>query len=128
MRFLQHLNNTERKAFKLHLFYSSIDGIARGALILNEFIFIKSLKGSNVQLAFLFQFSMVVFLFAMLANEIMRRYPNRKKLLRTVGIVTRLPLVIFRFFQPLVRKMVCLPNSICCFWVYSCYFTLRRLR
>ncbi|TLX76566.1 MFS transporter [Labilibacter sediminis] len=98
MQILQKLNNTEQKAFKLHLFYSSIDGIARGALILNEFIFIKSLKGSNVQLAFLFQFSMVVFLFAMLANEIMRRYPNRKKLLRTVGILTRLPLVVFSLF------------------------------
>jgi MFS family permease len=98
MQLLQHLNHSERKTFKLHLFYSSIDGVARGALILNEFIFIKSLKGSNVQLAFLFQFSMVVFLFAMLANEIMRRYPNRKKLLRTIGIFTRLPLVIFSIF------------------------------
>ncbi len=101
MQILDHLsslNSGEKKAFKLHLSYSSIDGIARGALILNEFIFIKSLKGSNVQLAFLFQFSMVVFLFAMFANEIMRRYPNRKKLLRTVGVLTRLPLVIFSIF------------------------------
>ncbi|MCW3785413.1 MFS transporter [Plebeiibacterium sediminum] len=98
MNILQQLDSSEKKAFKLHLFYSSIDGIARGALILNEFIFIKSLKGSNVQLSFLFQFSMVVFLFAMLANEIMRRYPNRKNLLRTVGILTRLPLVIFSIF------------------------------
>ncbi len=98
MKILQQLDSSEQKAFKLHLFYSSIDGIARGALILNEFIFIKSLQGSNVQLSFLFQFSMVVFLFAMLANEIMRRYPNRKKLLRTVGIITRLPLVIFSIF------------------------------
>ncbi|MCW3804677.1 MFS transporter [Plebeiibacterium marinum] len=98
MKILHSLDSSEKRAFKLHLFYSSIDGIARGALILNEFIFIKSLKGSNVQLAFLFQFSMVVFLFAMLANEIMRRYPNRKILLRTVGIVTRLPLIIFSIF------------------------------
>ncbi len=98
MKILQQLDSSEQKAFKLHLFYSSIDGIARGALILNEFIFIKSLQGSNVQLSFLFQFSMVVFLFAMLANEIMRRYPNRKKLLRIVGIITRLPLVIFSIF------------------------------
>ena len=103
MQILQQLNSTEKKAFKLHLFYSSIDGVARGALILNEFVFIKSLKGSNVQLAFLFQFSMVVFLFAMLANEVMRRYPNRKKLLRTVGILTRLPLVIFSVF-PVVNE------------------------
>ena len=110
MQFLQHLNTTERKAFKLHLFYSSIDGIARGALILNEFIFIKSLKGSNVQLAFLFQFSMVVFLFAMLANEIMRRYANRKKLLRTVGIITRLPLVIFSVFPAINADEGLSPN------------------
>ena len=67
-------------------------------VILNEFIFIKSLKGSNVQLAFLFQFSMVVFLFAMLANEILRRYTNRKQLLRTIGIITRVPLMGFAFF------------------------------
>ncbi|MGQ1783575.1 MULTISPECIES: MFS transporter [unclassified Saccharicrinis] len=110
MQILQKLNSTERTTFKLHLFYSSIDGVARGALILNEFIFIKSLKGSNVQLAFLFQFSMVVFLFAMLANEVMRRYPNRKKLLRTVGIFTRLPLVIFSIFPAVNANTGLSPN------------------
>ncbi len=104
MKILNTLNSTERKAYKLHLFYSSIDGIARGALILNEFIFIKSLKGSNVQLAFLFQFSMVVYLFAMLANEIMRRFSDRKKLLRIVGICTRLPLVIFSLFPAVTNE------------------------
>jgi len=103
MQFIEQLNNREKKAFKLHLFYYGIDGIATGALILNEFIFIKSLQGSNVQLAFLFQFKMVVFLFAMLANEIMRRYSNRKKLLRTIGIITRLPLIIFSVF-PAISK------------------------
>ena len=80
MRIFQNLDPQETKTLKLHLFYSSIEGVAAGALILTEFIFIKSLKGSNVQLAFLFQFSMVVFLFAMLANEILRRYTNRKVL------------------------------------------------
>jgi len=98
MQFIKKLEANEVKTFKLHLFYSCIDGIVKGALILNEFIFIKSLKGSNVQLAFLFQFSMVVFLFAMLANEIMRRYTNRTVLLRTIGIITRLPLLGFAFF------------------------------
>ncbi len=98
MSIFKHLNSDEARTFRLHLFYSSIDGIASGALILNEFIFIKSLKGSNVQLAFLFQFSMVVFLFAMVANEIMRRYSNRTRFLRITGIVTRLPLVGFAFF------------------------------
>jgi len=98
MSIFTKLNKEEARTFRLHLFYSSIDGIANGALILNEFIFIKSLKGSNVQLAFLFQFSMVVFLFAMVANEVMRRYTNRKLFLRITGIATRLPLVGFAFF------------------------------
>ncbi|TRX71318.1 MFS transporter [Carboxylicivirga sp. M1479] len=98
MKIFDKLTSEEARTFRLHLFYSSIDGIASGALILNEFIFIKSLKGTNVQLAFLFQFSMVVFLFAMVANEVMRRLTNRKRFLRITGIITRLPLVGFAFF------------------------------
>lgn len=98
MRIFQDLEKQERRTLKLHLFYSGIEGVAAGALILTEFIFIKSLKGSNVQLAFLFQFSMVVFLFAMVANEILRRYTNRKVLLRSIAIVSKLPLVGLAFF------------------------------
>jgi MFS family permease len=92
------LTNNEKQTFKLHLFYSLIDGVAAGALVLNQFIFIKSLKGSDVQLAFLFQFSMVIFLFSMLTNEVLRRYTNRKLLLRILGSITSLPLIGFAFF------------------------------
>jgi MFS family permease len=98
MRIFQNLDPQETKTLKLHLFYSSIEGVAAGALVLTEFIFIKSLKGSNVQLAFLFQFSMVVFLFAMVANEILRRYTKRKVLLRSIAIASKLPLVALAFF------------------------------
>lgn len=98
MRIFKNLNPQESKTLKLHLFYSGIEGVAAGALLLTEFVFIKSLKGSNVQLAFLFQFSMVVFLFAMVANEILRRYTNRKVLLRTIAIISKLPLVALAFF------------------------------
>jgi len=104
MNIFGRLNTEEKRTFRLHLFYSCIDGIASGALILNEFIFIKSLKGSNVQLAFLFQFSMVVFLFAMVANELMRRFTNRKRFLRITGIITRLPLVGFAFFPNIMGE------------------------
>jgi MFS family permease len=98
MRIFQNLDPQETKTLKLHLFYSSIEGVAAGALILTEFVFIKSLKGSNVQLAFLFQFSMVAFLFAMVTNEILRRYTNRKVLLRAIAIASKLPLVGLAFF------------------------------
>nr|WP_319511020.1 MFS transporter [uncultured Draconibacterium sp.] len=98
MRIFNDLNPQESHTLKLHLFYSGIEGIAAGALLLTEFIFIKSLKGSNVQLAFLFQFNMVVFLFAMVANEILRRYTNRKVLLRSIAVISKLPLVGLAFF------------------------------
>ncbi|WP_319271535.1 MFS transporter [uncultured Draconibacterium sp.] len=98
MRIFNDLNPQESRTLKLHLFYSGIEGIAAGALLLTEFIFIKSLKGSNVQLAFLFQFNMVVFLFAMVANEILRRYTNRKVLLRSIAVISKLPLVGLAFF------------------------------
>lgn len=103
-RLFKNLNQNELKTFKLHLFYSLIDGIVAGALILNQFIFIKSLKGSNVQLMFLFQFSMVVFLFAMVANEVLRRYANRKLLLRIIGTITSLPLIAFAFFPAITAE------------------------
>jgi hypothetical protein len=108
MRIFENLDPQERLTLRLHLFYSSIEGVAAGALILTEFIFIKSLRGINVQLAFLFQFSMVVFLFAMVANEIMRRYTKRKVLLRSIAIVSKLPLVILAFF-PNVNNITGLP-------------------
>lgn len=76
----------------------SIEGIILGVLALNEFVFIKSLHGSNYQLGFLFQFSMIIFLFLVFINEYLKRIKNRKKLLRTVAIITRLPLLLVVFF------------------------------
>ena len=104
MGIFKNLNAEESKTLKLHLFYTCIEGITAGALILNEFIFIKSLKGSNVQLAFLFQFSMVVFLFAMVANEVMRRFTNRKALLRTIVILSKLPIISLAFFPEVTKN------------------------
>ncbi|MCF8368678.1 MAG: MFS transporter [Bacteroidales bacterium] len=88
----------EKKTFTLHLFYSIIEGIILGVLALNEFVFIKSLNGSNYQLGILFQFSMVVFIFLVFINEFIKRSTNKKKLLRWVGITTRLPLALLLLF------------------------------
>ncbi len=60
----------EKRTFQLHLIYSIIEGIILGVLALNEFVFIKSLRGSNYELGFLFQFSMVVFIFLVFINEL----------------------------------------------------------
>jgi len=88
----------ERRTFNLHLGYSIIEGVILGVLALNEFVFIKSLHGSNYQLGVLFQFSMVVFLFLVFINEFIKRASNKKKLLRWTGIATRGPLFLLLFF------------------------------
>lgn len=75
-----------------------LEGVILGVLALNEFVFVKSLKGSNYQLGFLFQFSMVLFVFLVLINEFIKRVKTRKKLLRVVAWTTRLPLALMVFF------------------------------
>lgn len=75
-----------------------IEGFVLGVLALNEFVFIKSINGTNYQLGILFQFSMIVFLFLILINEFLKRIKNRSLLLRWVAIASRLPLVLIWFF------------------------------
>ncbi|MBU3927777.1 MAG: hypothetical protein KKB74_08220, partial [Bacteroidetes bacterium] len=70
------LNDNEKRTFKLHLIYMIIEGVVLGVLALNEFVFIKSLGGSNYQMGLLFQFSMMVFLFLIVANEMLKRIEN----------------------------------------------------
>lgn len=88
----------EKKTFNLHLIYSIIEGVILGVLALNEFVFIKSLYGSNYQLGVLFQLSMVVFIFLVFINEFIKRAKNKQKLLRWVGLATRGPLILLIFF------------------------------
>ena len=94
MGILKTLDDRERKAFRLHMTYSGIEGIILGVLALNEYVFIHSLRGSNYQLAFLFQFSTIVFLFLVIFNQFRKRIRNKKKMLRITGLVTRLPLFL----------------------------------
>ena len=93
-----NLTPNERKTFYLHLAYALLNGVIQGVLALNEFVFIKSLHGSNFQLGFLFQFSVVVFAFLFILNEFLKRIVNKKKLLKVVGIISHLPMAFLVFF------------------------------
>ena len=88
----------EKSTYYKHLTYSLIDGTVKGAFILNQFLFIKSLNGSELQLGILFQVSMVVFLLAVLFNGIIKRSKNKGRLVRITALLTRLPLLLFLFF------------------------------
>jgi len=94
LKLIRSLNREEKNAFRLHMIYSAMEGIILGVLALNEYVFIYSLKGSNYQLAFLFQFSMVVFVFLFIFNQFRKRIANKRKMLRITGLATRLPLLL----------------------------------
>jgi Na+/melibiose symporter-like transporter len=91
---ISRLDAVELRTFRLHMIYSTLEGIILGVLALNEYVFIVSLRGSNYQLAFLFQFSMMVFVFLFIFNQLRKRIGNKRKLLRITGLLTRLPLVL----------------------------------
>lgn len=93
-----HLNPKEKITFRIHLIYSILEGFVLGVLALNEFVFIKSLKGSNIELSVLFQFSALVFLGLIFINEFLRRIRNKKKLLLITALLTRSPLFLLILF------------------------------
>ncbi len=92
------LTAEEKHTFKFHMIYSIIEGIILGVLALNEFVFVKSLKGSDFQLSVLIQISALVLVFTIFLNEYLKKVRNKKKLLRIVAISTRLPLVLLILF------------------------------
>ena len=102
------MNSSETAAFRLHMGYSVIDGMMRGALIMNEFVFIKSLKGTSFQLGVLFQFTVIVLIFSVFFNELLRRSRRKKRLLRKVAILTHLPLLFLLLFP---RQQADLPDQ-----------------
>lgn len=88
----------EKNTFKYHFIYSLIEGIIAGVIVLNEFVFLKGMHGSNYQLGFLFQFSVIVFLFAVVLKKIFKNLKSNKKILRVTALITRLPLIALIFF------------------------------
>ncbi|MFZ4399859.1 MAG: MFS transporter [Bacteroidales bacterium] len=92
------LNDLEKRTLRLHVWYSLIEGFIVGILALNEFVFIKSLKGSNYQLGLLFQFSVILYVFLIFLNEMLKRVKDKKKLLRYTAFFTRIPLILLVFF------------------------------
>ncbi len=105
MNFLKNIHRDERTTFLFHFTYSFLEGIISGILVLNGFVFLKSLQGSPYQVGILFQFSMVVLIAAIFINEIVHRVKNKKRLLRSTAIFTRTPLLMLIFFPRHIGDM-----------------------
>jgi hypothetical protein len=88
----------EQKTFVLHLIYSIIDGIVLGIFAFNEYILIKSLKGTNYQIGFLVQSTVIVLSFSIIFNIIFKSIRLKGQFIRYAGIFTRLPLFFFLLF------------------------------
>jgi len=97
----RYLTFEERKTFKYHLAYSILDGITLGVLALNEFVFIKSMRGSEYLLSTLFSFSVIVLIFSVFFNEFLKRIKNKQKVFIYTGLITRTPLLLLFFFPEL---------------------------
>lgn len=95
---LGQLTDNEKHTFRLHLMYSIVEGMMAGAIVLNEFIFIKALLGSSYQLGALFQTSVIVLIFSVLFNELVRRAKSKKRLLKRVALLTHAPLALMLLF------------------------------
>ncbi len=102
---LNTLSKQEKRVFRYHLVYSVIDGTLYGALALNEFILLKSLKGTDYQVGILFQIPAVVLLFGVIFNELIRRSQNKKRFIRMTAVLTRLPLAFVIFFPSTADKI-----------------------
>ncbi len=75
-----------------------LDGLVLGAFALNEFVLIKSLNGSDFQIALLVQSSVIVLTFSIFLNEFLLRTLNKKRLIRRLAVITRIPMLAIFFF------------------------------
>ena len=99
----------EKKAFSLHLAYSFFDGIIMGCLALNEFVLIKSLQGTDMQIGVLFQLSVVLMLFSVVFNHWIRRIRLKQRLIRYIALVSRLPLILLLLFPSTLEDVAAEP-------------------
>lgn len=121
LQIIRNLDIKETRTFYLHMTFSIIDGMIRAALLLNEYVFIKSLNGTSYQLSFLFQSSVIVLLLSVLFNEMIFRAKRKRRLLRRAGFLTHFPLLLLLFF-PKTPELYAI-NSIYHFVFLFVFFT-----
>ena len=93
-----NISESEFGVFRIHILFSIIQGVIMGVFALNEFVFIKDMLGTKMQLSYLLQLSVILMLFSVFVNEFLRRIQNKKKMLIWASIITHLPLIGIAFF------------------------------
>ncbi|RUA28247.1 MAG: hypothetical protein DSY76_04545 [Bacteroidetes bacterium] len=93
-----HITDSEFGVFRIHILFSIIQGVIMGVFALNEFVFIKDMLGTKMQLSILLQLSVILMLFSVFVNEFLRRITDKKKLLIWAAVFTHLPLMGLALF------------------------------
>jgi hypothetical protein len=93
-----NISENEFGVFRIHILFSIIQGVIMGVFALNEFVFIKDMLGTKMQLSYLLQLSVILMLFSVFVNEFLRRIQNKKKMLIWASIITHVPLIGIAFF------------------------------
>ena len=101
--FPKGLNERENKAYRLHLTAELLEAFSIGAIGLTEFVFLKSLNGSSYLVGVILQVSLIVMLFSVIFNQLIRRTGDKKRLYKISIWVTKLPLFLLIFFTPDTR-------------------------
>lgn len=117
-------NCSEKKTFRLHLIYSIIEGAIAGILLMNEYVFVKSMDCNKEMLALLFQVSMIILLGAIFINPVLKRIKSKRKMLLWTAILTRGPLLLMLLFPNNVDTVKAQPLwqglFIAIFLIYYC--------
>ncbi len=101
--FYTRLEPNERQTFKYHFIFTTLEGLVFGTSLMNEYVFLRSLKGTEFLVGLLFLLSMVVYITLIVFNEVTRRIADKKKLIRITALITRLPLLLFLLFPSYVN-------------------------
>jgi len=103
------ITDSEFGVFRIHILFSIIQGVIMGVFALNEFVFIKDMLGTKMQLSMLLQLGVILMLFSVFVNEILRRITNKKKLLIWAAIFTHFPLLGIALFPTNEEAYIAFP-------------------
>lgn len=95
---LRSLSAKEKYTFLLHFLFCTLDSFSSGIFLLRENILKKTFFASDGKVVALFTATVGIFILSSYINELIRRTRKKKRFVRLVAVVTRLPMLMFLFF------------------------------
>ncbi len=107
----EHLRQTEKKTFTLHLISQVFNGLAIGTIQLQDVILKKSLGGNDFQIMLLSLLVSSAFMFSVYGTEIVNRSAKRSKTIFRIGFICKSFLILIPLFNNPVFYIFCISAS-----------------